>query len=117
MNKRTIFFTAFLGLLAGGLKAAEAVAPVANGSANQFFSSTVMAAAFGVAIAAFGGALGQGFALSKAVESIARQPEASGEIRGALLIGLVLIESLVIYALVVSLILIFANPFVAQVVK
>ena len=58
------------------------------------------------------GALGQGKAVSSATEAIARNPGATGDIRGALLLGLVLIESLVIYVLLISLLLFFFNPFV-----
>ena len=50
-------------------------------------------------------------AVASATEAIARNPGASGEIRGALILGLVLIESLVIYVLLVSLILFFIKPF------
>ena len=46
-----------------------------------------------------------------AVEAIARNPGAAGDIRGALLLGLVLIESLAIYVLLISLILFFLPPF------
>lgn len=60
-----------------------------------------IAMGFGLAIAAVGGALGQGRAISAAVEAIARQPEAAGNIRGALIIGLALIETLVIYVLLI----------------
>ena len=51
-------------------------------------------------------------AMASAAEAIARNPGAAGEIRGALILGLVLIESLVIYVLLISLILFFLNPFV-----
>ena len=61
--------------------------------------------------AAAGAALGQGKAVASAAEAIARNPGAAGEIRGALILGLVLIESLVIYVLLVSLILFFIKPF------
>ena len=64
-----------------------------------------------LAIAAAFGALGQAKGLSAAVEGIARNPAASNDIRGNLILGLVLIESLVIYALLVSLILFFVKPF------
>ena len=57
------------------------------------------------------GALGQGKAVASAAEAIARNPGATGDIRGALLLGLVLIESLVIYVLLISLLLFFFNPF------
>ena len=59
----------------------------------------------------FGAALGQGKAVASAAEAIARNPGAAGEIRGSLILGLVLIESLVIYVLLISLILFFLKPF------
>ena len=59
-----------------------------------------VAGAFGVAIAAFGGALGQGRAAAAALEGIARNPSAADKIFTPMIIGLALIESLVIYALV-----------------
>jgi F-type H+-transporting ATPase subunit c len=59
------------------------------------------AAALGVGIAAFGGALGQGRAAAAALEGIARNPGASDKLFTPMIIGLALIESLVIYALVV----------------
>lgn len=64
-----------------------------------------IAAGFGMGIAAFGAALGQGSAIKGAVEGISRNPSASGKISTTMIIGLALIESLAIYALVVSLIL------------
>lgn len=62
-----------------------------------------VAAGLGIAVAAFGGALGQGRAAAAALEGIARNPNASGKIFVPMILGLALIESLVIYALVVSL--------------
>jgi len=53
-------------------------------------------------------ALGQ--AIQSAMEAIARQPEASPQITRAFIIGIAIIESIVIYLLVIALILIFANP-------
>ena len=72
---------------------------------------SIITAGFALAIAAAGAALGQGRAVASAAEAIARNPGAAGEIRGALILGLVLIESLVIYVLLVSLILFFIKPF------
>jgi len=57
--------------------------------------------ALGLAIAAFGGALGQGKAISTAVDAVARQPEAGGRIQTMMLIGVVFIETLVIYMLLI----------------
>jgi F-type H+-transporting ATPase subunit c len=77
--------------------------------ALEFFIACATAAGFGIAIAAFGcGA--QGIGLRSAVEGIARNPESSGKVTVTMIIGLALIESLCIYALVVALILIFAHP-------
>jgi F-type H+-transporting ATPase subunit c len=63
--------------------------------------TTGVAALFAIAIAAFGGSLGMGLSISRAVEGIARNPEASGKIMTTMIIGLALIESLAIYTLVI----------------
>lgn len=72
---------------------------------------SIITAGFALAFASGLGALGQGRAVASAAEAIARNPGATGDIRGALLLGLVLIESLVIYVLLISLLLFFFNPF------
>jgi F-type H+-transporting ATPase subunit c len=72
---------------------------------------SIITAGFALAIAASFGAMSQAKGLSAAVEGIARNPSAAGEIRGNLILGLVLIESLVIYVLLISLILFFVKPF------
>jgi F-type H+-transporting ATPase subunit c len=76
-----------------------------------FYAIVCASAAIGLGLAAFGGGIGQGIAVSKSAEGIARQPEAAGKINSLTIIGLAFIESLVIYVLVISLILLFANPF------
>ncbi|MFO7712887.1 ATP synthase F0 subunit C [Desulfosarcina sp.] len=78
--------------------------------ALQFFIMSVTAAGFGIAIAAVGCGIAQGMGLKAAVEGIARNPESSGKVTVAMLIGLAMIESLAIYTLVIGLILIYANP-------
>lgn len=67
----------------------------------------MFAAAIGISLAAFGGALGQGKAAASAVDAIARQPEAGDRIFTTLILSLALIESLVIYALAVALVILF----------
>lgn len=57
--------------------------------------------ALGLGIAALGGALGQSNAIGKSVDAVARQPEAGGRIQGMMIIGLALIETLVIYMLLI----------------
>ncbi len=64
-----------------------------------------LACGFGIAIAALGGALGQGRAIAAGLEGIARNPEAQPRIFIPMIVGLALIESLVIYALVISIML------------
>jgi len=61
-----------------------------------------LAAGFGIAIAAFGGALAQGRAVTATMEGIARNPGAAGKMFVPMILGLALIESLVIYSLVIS---------------
>ena len=76
-------------------------------------AASVIAAGLSVGLAAIGPGIGQGQAAGATVEGIARQPEAEGRIRGTLLLSLAFMESLTIYGLVVSLALLFANPFTA----
>ncbi len=66
-----------------------------------------IAAAIAIGIAAAGGAIGMGLAIAKANEGISRQPEADGKIRTNLMLGLVFIETAIIYALVVTILIIF----------
>ena len=63
------------------------------------------------AIGAIGPALAQGRAVASALTALAQQPDASSTITRTLFVGLAMIESLVIYCLLISLILIFVNPF------
>lgn len=64
-------------------------------------------AGIAIGIAAGGGAVGMGLAVAKALEGIARQPEAEGKIRTMLMLGLVFIETAIIYALIVAILVIF----------
>jgi F-type H+-transporting ATPase subunit c len=64
-----------------------------------------LAAGLAIGIAALGGGIGQGRAAAAALDGIARNPGAAGQIRGPMILGLALIESLVIYALIIALLL------------
>lgn len=66
-----------------------------------------IAAAIAVGLAAAAGALGMGWAIAKSAEGISRQPEAEGKIRTTLMLGLVFIETAIIYALVIAILIIF----------
>jgi F-type H+-transporting ATPase subunit c len=85
------------------LVAAVAFAQEAHAAAPAAASglTAAVAALFAIAIAAFGGSIGMGLSISRAVEGIARNPEASGKIMTTMIIGLALIESLAIYTLVI----------------
>ncbi len=110
MSKKVgLFTTLFLLALTTAAMAADAGASD-KGVGLGFFTMSAVAAGLGIAIAAFGCGLGQGMAVKGAVEGVARNPEASGKVTVTMLIGLAMIESLSIYALVVALILIYANP-------
>jgi F-type H+-transporting ATPase subunit c len=66
-----------------------------------------MAAAIAVGLAAGAGAIGMGMAIAKSLEAISRQPEAEGKIRTTLMLGLVFVETAIIYALVIAILIIF----------
>jgi F-type H+-transporting ATPase subunit c len=67
----------------------------------------LLAAGLGIGMAGIGSAIGIGFLVGKSVEGIARQPEASGPIQAAMLIGIGFTEAIALYALVISFLLIF----------
>ena len=81
-----------------------------GGSASEA-SWVAITAGFSMAIASAVCGLAQGKAVASATESLARNPAARPGIQFALILGLVLIESLVIYVLLISLILFFVKPF------
>jgi len=74
-------------------------------------AASVIAAGLAIGIGAVGPALGQGRAVAQALSSIAQQPDEAKRITRTLFVGLAMVESTAIYALIVALILIFANPF------
>ncbi|HVD93949.1 MAG TPA: ATP synthase F0 subunit C [Vicinamibacterales bacterium] len=110
MSKRT-FWTTALMVMAGVAFPLYAQEPGAGAARLEIIKWSIIGAGFPLGIAAAFGALGQGKAIAAAAEAIARNPSATGDIRGALILGLVLIESLVIYVLLISLILFFLPPF------
>ena len=72
---------------------------------------SIVTAGFTIAIGSLGPAFGEGRAVAQALAAIAQQPDAAGTITRTLFVGLAMIESTAIYCFVVTLILIFANPF------
>ena len=113
MSKRAVMTFA---LMLVAVAAAPLYAQEPGGSAAlsiEIAKWSIITAGFALGIGAGLAALGQGRAVAAAAEAIARNPGAAGDIRGVLLLGLVLIESLAIYVFVISLILFFLKPFSA----
>jgi len=79
---------------------------------NYIALASIIAAAFAVGLGSVGPALGEGRAVAAAMDAIARQPDSAGVISRTLFVGLAMIETMAIYALVVALVLLFANPLI-----
>jgi F-type H+-transporting ATPase subunit c len=73
--------------------------------------ASVITAGLTIAVGAIGPAIGEGRAVASALSSIAQQPDEKNTITRTLFVGLAMIESTAIYCFVVSMILLFANPF------
>ncbi len=72
---------------------------------------SIITAGITIAIGSIGPAIGEGMALARALGAIAQQPDEANTITRTLFVGLAMVESTAIYCLVISVILIFANPF------
>jgi F-type H+-transporting ATPase subunit c len=99
--------TGILLLLAESAFAAEG----GTGGGVSLGAVSIITGGFAMAIASAAAAIGQGRAIVAALNGIARQPSAAPRIQVAMIIGLALIESLAIYVLLISLIVLFAKPF------
>lgn len=96
-----------------GMASVSMASDAAMATANAGISNMALvciAAALSVGLAALGCGVGMGSACEGACIGTARNPEASGKITVTMIIGMALIESLTIYGLVISLILLYANP-------
>ena len=122
INKRLIalgvlalLFCTFCGLTVFAASAKDDAAPTAvtaqaEESVEEEDSTTgskAIAAAVCVGVAAAAAAVSMGIAIGKSSEGISRQPEAAGNIRAGMMLGLVFIETVVIYALIVAILIIF----------
>ncbi|MEW5722806.1 MAG: ATP synthase F0 subunit C [Thermodesulfobacteriota bacterium] len=107
----TLLLTVVMVRGAGALAlAAEEGSDVVKAAYLHTIFGVVIAAGFGIGIAAIGTGIAQGIAIRGAVEGTARNPEASGKITVTMIIGLAMIESLCIYALVIALMLMGKFP-------
>lgn len=81
------------------------------GEGEMLKSYSVLAASVGLGLAALGGAVGMGNTAAATIAGTARNPGLGGKLMTTMFIALAMIEAQVIYALVVSLIALYANPF------
>ncbi len=108
--KKVSIMTAMMVLgMASVSMAAEGAAAAGSGVVSNM-ALVCIAAALSVGLAALGCGVGMGSACEGACIGTARNPEASGKITVTMILGMALIESLTIYGLVISLILLYANP-------
>ncbi len=112
MKKSLLGALAVCAVLLISSVAFAADAPAAAGDKTLIMALSAMAACIGVGLAALGGGIGMGIAVNGTVLGTARNPEMGGRLMTLMLIGLALIESVVIYTLVIALILLYGNPFV-----
>jgi F-type H+-transporting ATPase subunit c len=104
MTSRRVFMFGILLLAVVALPAMaqDTAAAAAGAPAGDNLNLGIIGAAFAIGVAAAGGALGQAKAVSSACSAMARNPGAAANVRFALILGLALIESLVLYALLIA---------------
>jgi F-type H+-transporting ATPase subunit c len=102
MNKVRMVFFAALGLLMATATAFAQTGGAAADNDQTVLKYKAIAAVFGFAIAVAGGAIGQSRIAAAAVEGAARNPGAAGRIQTMMILGLALIESLVLFALLIT---------------
>lgn len=96
-----------LNYLTSNLVASNLAGEVVVSESDNTDGFKALAAGLAIGMAALGGTIAMGLAVAKASDSISRQPEAEGKIRSAFMLGLVFIETVVIYALIVGILIIF----------
>ncbi len=102
-----VSFVSDFKVKAAEANAAEAEAEEENSDSGDATKGKAIGAGIAIGLAALSGALAMGLAIAKSNESVARQPEAESSIRSSLMLGLVFIETVVIYALIVAILIIF----------
>lgn len=110
MNKKSkLLSTIILSAMTTLIMSLPVLAADATAAANEFsvLSGKAFAAGIAIGLAALGGAIGMGLAIAKAAEGVSRQPEANSKIQTIMMLGLVFIETAIIYALVVAILIIF----------
>jgi F-type H+-transporting ATPase subunit c len=105
-----ILFVMFFASLAMAAEKAAAAAGTVDYTRAIVLASSVFAAGLAVGLGAIGAGFGMGQGLSGATTAVGRNPEAQGKILLTMMVGLAMIESVAIYALVIALVVIYANP-------
>jgi F-type H+-transporting ATPase subunit c len=111
----TVAATVALSLLASqGVFAADAIPAALDPLTKAIFSvGAMLGAGFAIGLGCIGAGAGIGAAAAGASEAVGRNPAAQGKIMMTMMVGMAMAESIAIYALVIALILIFANPYKA----
>ena len=110
MSKKAVMTVLGMGVVFVTASKAFAADASAQAEGLRAFIAIASAAGFGIAIAAAFTGLAMGYAINGALQGTARNPEAGGKIMTTMIIGLALLEALCIYALLISLILVFKIP-------
>jgi F-type H+-transporting ATPase subunit c len=103
-NKLSLVIATLVTIVSSSAFAQDVAAAAAGAAANQFDAKAMaaLAAGLGIGLAVLGGALGQGRAVAAALEGIGRNPGAAGRMLTPMILGLALIESLVLFAFVIT---------------
>ncbi len=89
------------------MEEAKMIAEIAQGAFNNVASAKALGAALAIGLGALGPGIGIGILASKALEAIGRNPEAESKIKTNMILAIAFAEAIAIYALVVSLIILF----------
>lgn len=106
-------FTLFLLMVTSSFAIASEEAAAASGDLSAkalVIACSVLAAGIVMGIGAFGPGLGMGQATSGAANAVGRNPDAQGKVMLTMLVGMAMTESIAIYALVIALSILYANP-------
>lgn len=103
----TLVFAMSASVFTIGTSAEETTQEATEEPVDNTSGSKALAAGIAVGLASAAGAIAMGWAVAKSSEAVARQPEASDKIRSGMMLGLVFVETAIIYALIVAILIIF----------
>ncbi len=106
-NKLALAVATVVTLISSSALAQQAAGIAAATNEHDVHAWVAAAAGFAIGIGALGGTIGQGKAVSAALEGVSRNPGAAARLQTVMILGLAMIESLVLFALTISLLLVF----------